>query len=183
MSLAVCPGSFDPVTHGHLDVVARAAAVFGEVVVVVVTNPAKAGTFAPAERVALLQEALRERGGLAGVRVEVLGGGLLAEHCARLGAAAIVKGVRGAADVEHEAPMAAMNRHLTGVETVLLTADPRWAHLSSSLVKEVASLGGDVRSLVPDAVLAALGRAVGEGAAPPTGAGAPREAAPHGPTG
>ncbi len=152
MALALCPGSFDPVTCGHVDLVQRAATLFDEVVVLVLTNPAKAGLFPPGQRVALLEEAL----GDTGVRVEAATGGLLVDHAARLGAAALVKGVRTAADVEHETPMALMNRHLSGVETVLLPADPRWAHVSSTLVKEVSALGGDVRGLVPAPVLAAL---------------------------
>ena len=158
MRRCVCPGSFDPVTAEHLDVIARAAALFDEVVVAVVTNPAKAPAFDVAERVVMLGEAVAglpgaERGR---VRVEAAPRGLLTDYCRQVGAAAVVKGVRGPADVDHEAPMAAMNRHLSGLETVLLPADPRWAHVSSSLVKEVAGLGGDVRGLVPDGVLAHL---------------------------
>lgn len=167
MTLVLCPGSFDPVTAGHLDLVTRAAALFDEVVVAVAENPAKAGLFTLEERVALLRAAVDHGDGVARavsarVRVEALPTGLLADHAARLGAVAVVKGVRTAADVEHETPMALMNRHLRGVDTVLLAADPRWAHVSSSLVKEVAGLGGDVRGLVPDVVLAALGERLGE---------------------
>jgi pantetheine-phosphate adenylyltransferase len=154
----VCPGSFDPVTTGHLDVIARAAALFDEVVVAVLSNPAKRSAFPPAERVAMLTEAVGglPAGAAGSVRVEAVAGGLLVDYCRRVGAVAVVKGVRSAVDVEHEVPMALMNRHLSGLETVLLPADPRWAHVSSSLVKEVAALGGDVSGLVPDGVLAAL---------------------------
>lgn len=160
MRRCVCPGSFDPVTHGHLDVITRAAALFDEVVVAVLTNPAKRSAFSPDERVRLLEEALAAatstRDAPTTVRVEAVAGGLLVDHARRVGAVAVVKGVRSGADVEHEMPMALMNRHLSGLETVLLPADPRWAHVSSSLVKEVAGLGGDVSELVPDGVLAAL---------------------------
>ena len=156
MRRCVCPGSFDPVTAGHLDVITRAAALFDAVVVAVVTNPAKAPAFDVAERVVMLGEALADHPDRGRVRVEAAPRGLLADYCRQVGAVAVVKGVRGATDVDLEAPMAAMNRHLTGLETVLLPADPRWAHVSSSLVKEVAGLGGDVRGLVPDGVLAHL---------------------------
>ena len=161
MTLAVCPGSFDPATEGHLDLVERAAALFDEVVVAVASNAAKAALFSHDERVALLRAALAQRPGCARVRVEALPHGLLAEHAAGLGAVAVVKGVRTAADVEHETPMALVNRRLGGVDTVLLPADPRWAHVSSSLVKEVARLGGDVTGLVPDVVLQALRERLG----------------------
>jgi len=124
------------------------------------TNSAKTPLFSSEQRVAMVEAAVDGSPGR--VRVEAVAGGLLAEYCARVGAAAVVKGVRTAADVEHETPMALMNRHLTGVDTVLLPADPRWAHLSSSLVKEVATLGGDVRGLLPEAALTALTERLGE---------------------
>lgn len=149
MTRAVCPGSYDPVTNGHVDVVLRAVELFDEVVVVVLHNPAKEGTFTPDERVALLREALPERDGL---RIEAHGGRLLVDVCKDLGATAIVKGLRGGTDFAYELPMALMNRHLTGVETVFLPGAPAFEHVSSSLVKEVAALGGDVTGLVPDLV-------------------------------
>ena len=149
----VCPGSFDPVTSGHVDVIRRAAALFDDVVVAVLANPAKAGTFTVPERVALLTAALD---GVPGVRVEAVDGGLLVDYCRRVGAVAVVKGLRSAADFAYELPMALMNRHLTGLETVFLPGDPRFEHVSSSLVKEVAAHGGDVGGLVPDAVLGPL---------------------------
>jgi pantetheine-phosphate adenylyltransferase len=152
----VCPGSFDPVTAGHLDVITRAAALFDEVVVAVLTNPAKRPAFSVQDRVAMLTEALAGQAGADGVRVQAAPGGLLVDFCRSVGATAVVKGVRSATDVEHESPMAQMNRHLSGLETVLLVADPRWAHVSSSLVKEVARLGGDVTGLVPPGVLRRL---------------------------
>ncbi len=153
MTRAVCPGSYDPVTNGHVDVVLRAADLFDEVVVVVLHNPTKQGTFTPEERVALLRQALPDR---AGLRVEAHGGRLLVDVCRDLGATAIVKGLRGGTDFAYELPMALMNRHLTGVETVFLPGAPAFEHVSSSLIKEVVRYGGDVAGLVPDHVLAAL---------------------------
>lgn len=140
-------------TTGHLDILRRAATLFDELVVAVMANPAKRGTFALAERLELLETCTAD---LPTVRVDAVTGGLLVDYCRDIGAVAVVKGVRGAADVEYELPMARMNRHLSGLETVLLPADPRWAHVSSSLVKEVAGHGGDVRGLVPDVVLPRL---------------------------
>jgi len=145
----VCPGSYDPVTNGHLDVIRRAAALYEEVVVAVLTNPAKPGTFTPAERIDLLREALGERGG---VRIVEVPRRLLVDFCREVEAPVVVKGLRSAADFSYELPMALMNRHLTGVETVFLPGDPQWEHVSSSLVREVVSLGGDVGGLVPESV-------------------------------
>lgn len=153
---AVCPGSYDPVTGGHLDVVERAAALYDEVVVAVLHNPAKAGTFSPEERVAFVERAV-ERLGLADrVRVEAFGGRLLVDVCRELDAGVVVKGLRGGTDFAYELPMALMNRHLTGVETVFLPGAPDLEHVSSSLVKEVVRYGGDVSGLVPDEVRDAL---------------------------
>ena len=149
----VCPGSFDPVTSGHVDVVRRAAALFDEVVVAVLANPAKRGLFTPAERQDLLRDSLLDT---PGVRVEVVDGGLLVDYCRRIEAVAVVKGLRSGTDFAYELPMALMNRHLTGLETVFLPGDPHFEHVSSSLVKEVAGHGGDVSGLVPDAVLPRL---------------------------
>jgi pantetheine-phosphate adenylyltransferase len=149
----VCPGSFDPVTVGHVDVVRRASALFDEVVVAVMTNPAKQSTFSLEERLDLLRAALA---GIDGVRVVEAGGGLLVDFCTRVGAGAVVKGLRSGTDVAYEMPMALMNRHLSGLETVFLPGDPTLEHISSSLVKEVAAHGGDVTGMVPDGVLAPL---------------------------
>ncbi|GAA2036874.1 pantetheine-phosphate adenylyltransferase [Pseudokineococcus marinus] len=164
VTTAACPGSFDPVTHGHLDVVARAAALFDEVVVLVVPNPSKRGLLAPERRAALLEEVLPGALGAAAerVRVELVPGGLLVDACRRVGAACVVKGVRGGADVDAEVPQALMNRHLSGLETLLLPGDPRWQHVASSLVREIARLGGDVDDLVPPAVAAAVHEALAE---------------------
>ncbi|QFG68991.1 pantetheine-phosphate adenylyltransferase [Ornithinimicrobium pratense] len=151
----VCPGSFDPVTHGHLDIIARATTLFEEVVVAILHNPAKRGTFEVPRRVAMVQQALPQE--LADrVRVESFGGQLLVDVCRQVDAGAIVKGLRGGTDFAYELPMALMNKHLTGVETVFLAGDPSLEHVSSSLVKEVHQYGGDVSALVPAEVLAAL---------------------------
>ncbi len=156
----VCPGSYDPVTNGHLDVIARAASLFDEVVVAVVQNPAKRGVFAVEERVEMITRALAGEMRSSGrVTVEAVQGGLLVDFCARVGAVAVVKGLRSPADFGFELPMALMNRHLSGLETVFLPGDPAYGHVSSSLVKEVSAHGGDVHGLVPDLVadrLAAL---------------------------
>lgn len=155
---AVCPGSYDPVTNGHVDVVGRAATLFDEVVVAVLYNPAKEGAFPVDERVRLLEESLA---GTPNLRVEAFADRLLVDVCRDLGATAIVKGLRGGTDFAYELPMALMNKHLTGIETVFLPGDPRFEHVSSSLVKEVVRYGGDVSGLVPDPVLAALRRQFG----------------------
>jgi pantetheine-phosphate adenylyltransferase len=152
----VCPGSFDPVTSGHLEVIGRAAALFDEVVVAVLKNPAKPGLFTLEERVGLVRAGLGEAGIAGSIRVEGVEGGLLVDYCRRIGAIAVVKGLRGGTDFAYELPMALMNRHLTNLETVFLAGDPKLEHVSSSLVKEVAAHGGDVTGLVPDVVLAAL---------------------------
>jgi pantetheine-phosphate adenylyltransferase len=150
---AVCPGSYDPVTNGHVDVISRAATLFNDVVVAVLYNPAKRGTFTIDERVSLLEESLT---GSPNVTVQAFADRLLVDVCSELGAVAIVKGLRGGTDFDYELPMARMNSHLTGIETVFLPGDPRFAHVSSSLVKEVVHYGGDVTGLVPDQVAAAL---------------------------
>ena len=152
---AVCPGSFDPVTLGHVDVFARAAALFDEVVVAIGVNRAKPSSsrlFSPDERLDLLREATAH---LDNVTVGEFDG-LVVDFARDLDAVAIVKGVRGVTDYEYEQPMAGMNRHLTGVDTVFLTTDPAYQFVSSSLVKEVASHGGDVSALVPPHVATAL---------------------------
>ncbi|NHA69779.1 pantetheine-phosphate adenylyltransferase [Phycicoccus flavus] len=153
---AVCPGSYDPVTHGHLDIVVRAAALYDEVVVAVLHNPAKQGVFAVAERVALVESAVAAAGLEDTVSVQAFADRLLVDVCREVGAAAVVKGLRGGTDLDYELPMALMNRHLTGVETVFLPGEPSLSHVSSSLVKEVVRYGGDVTGLVPDEVRDAL---------------------------
>ena len=149
----VCPGSYDPVTMGHVDVISRAATLYDEVVVAVLYNPAKRGTFGIEERIRLLDAALVA---VPNVRIEAFAGRLLVDVCREAGAQAIVKGLRGDTDFAYELPMAQMNRHLSGVETVFLPGDPKLGHVSSSLIKEVAAFGGDITGLVPEEVRAAL---------------------------
>ena len=144
---AVCPGSFDPVTHGHLDIIERTARLAGDVIVAVGSNPAKSALFSAEERVAMLQAACR---GWDNVSVMPFRG-LLVDFCLAHNVNVISKGVR-ATDFGYEVQMAQMNRRLTGVETILLPTDPQWAFVSSSLVREVATLGGDVSAFSPAAV-------------------------------
>ena len=152
MSLAVCPGSFDPVTLGHLDVVRRARSMFDEVVVAVAHNSAKRPLLSVDERVRLVRAAVAD---LPGVRV-VATEGLLADYLREAGASAVVKGLRGGADVDAELAMALMNRHLAGVETVFVPGDTSLAHIASSLVKDVARHGGRIDDLVPAGVVEAV---------------------------
>ena len=185
----VCPGSYDPVTAGHLDVIQRALSLFDEVVVAVLVNPAKRGLFSPEERGGFLQAALLDGddaasgsstlgpdspkpdsanpdlANLAGavstraaghLRIDVVQGGLLVDYCRSIGASAVVKGLRSGTDFAYELPMALMNRRLSGLETVFLPGEPTLEHISSSLVKEVAALGGNVTGMVPERVRVAL---------------------------
>lgn len=152
MRRAVCPGSFDPVTNGHLDIFARAAAVCDELTVAVGTNRSKGRLFGVEERLQMLREATA---GLPGVRVAAFGG-LLVDFCRENDIAVIVKGIRGTADVDYEVQMAQMNRQLADVETLFVPTDNRYSFLSSSLVREVAMFGGDVTELVPPGVAARL---------------------------
>jgi pantetheine-phosphate adenylyltransferase len=148
----VCPGSFDPVTNGHLDIVQRAASLFDEVIVAVGVNKSKSRLFSPDERIAMLEQATAEL-----PNVSVAGfTGLLTTFCQERGAHAIVKGLRAVSDFDYELQMAQMNSSLTDVETVFVPTSPEWSFLASSLVKEVAAFGGDVSGLVPDFVLGPL---------------------------
>ncbi|MDQ0735227.1 pantetheine-phosphate adenylyltransferase [Arthrobacter agilis] len=153
MSRAVCPGSFDPIHNGHIEVISRASRLFDEVIVAVSTNYAKKYRFGIDERLAFCSESLAH---LPGVTVRPMGAGLVAEFCREHGAAALVKGLRSGLDFDYELPMATMNRHLADVETVFLPTGTEFAHVSSTLLKEVAGLGGDIGAFVPDAVLARL---------------------------
>jgi pantetheine-phosphate adenylyltransferase len=145
MTGAVCPGSFDPVTEGHLDVITRAAAQFDEIIVTVMINKSKRGLFTVDERIELLKEAT---GHLGNVRVSSWHG-LLVDYARQEGFTAIVKGLRGANDFDYELQMAQMNQKLSGVDTLFIPANPTYSFLSSSLVKEVAMFGGDVEDMVP----------------------------------
>ena len=145
----VCPGSFDPVTNGHLDVVARAADLYDEVVVGVLINKTKRSLFSTEERMDMLREVTAPLGN---VVVESFHG-LLVDFCKANGIPAIVKGLRVVGDFEYELQMAQMNHRLSGVETLFVATNPDYSFLSSSLVKEVATYGGDVSGLVPDSVV------------------------------
>ncbi len=150
MTTALCPGSFDPPTNGHVDVIRRSGALFDRVVVAVIDNPSKTAMFTSEERMSLFGEIL-------GDSVETTSfSGLLVDHVREVGADVVVKGVRGIDDYEYETQMAHMNQHMTGMETLLLPTRPEYGFISSSLVKEIARLGGSVAGLVPDVVEKAL---------------------------
>ncbi|YAL82383.1 pantetheine-phosphate adenylyltransferase [Dermacoccaceae bacterium W4C1] len=149
----VCPGSYDPITVGHLDVIARAARLFDEVVVAVLHNPAKQGTFTAAERVELIEGATTE---FSNVRAAEFGAALTVDVCRQVDAGVLLKGVRSSTDVEYEWPMALLNREMTGVETLMLPADPQFGHYSTSLIRTIAAAGGDVTAMVPANVLGPL---------------------------
>ncbi len=154
--IAVVPGSFDPVTLGHLDVIERAAGLFDELHVLVVHNPGKTALLPIAKRVSLIQEAVVEAGMPGNITVTSWSVGLLVDYCTDVGASVLVKGIRSQIDVAYETPMAIVNRNLAGVETIFLLPDPAHAHVSSSLVRQVAGLGGDVSPYVPRVVSAFL---------------------------
>jgi len=149
---AVCPGSFDPVTLGHLDVIGRAAKLFDEVRVVVVHNPSKQAFLPATDRVALIARAVTDAGITGTVVVDEWTDGLLVDYCTKVGAQVLVKGIRAQVDLAYETPMAIVNRDLAGVETVFVLSDPVHAQVSSSLVREVFKLGGDISPYVPPAV-------------------------------
>ncbi|MCA0253760.1 MAG: pantetheine-phosphate adenylyltransferase [Actinobacteria bacterium] len=152
---AICPGSFDPITHGHLDVIRRAAGIFGDVIVGVGRNSAKNYLFSLDERVELAAAATAD---IPGVRVLPLSG-LLVDFARSHGAQVIVKGLRFASDFDFELQMAHLNAAVGGIETVMLPASSQWSTLSSTMIREIASFGGDVSAFVP-AVVADRIRAV-----------------------
>lgn len=149
----VCPGSYDPITNGHLDVITRASALYDDVVVAVLHNTAKQGTFSPEERITLIESATA---GLPNVRAVAFGDRLIVDVCRELDAGVLVKGIRGLTDYEYELPMALMNREMSGVETMLLPGDPAYTHYSSSLIRLIAQRGADVSAMVPAPVLGPL---------------------------
>lgn len=150
MTTALCPGSFDPPTYGHIDVIERSVHVFDRVVVAVVANPSKEPMFTAAERMGMIEEAFGDR-----VEVDSFDG-LLVDFARERGVDVVVKGLRAVSDFDYELQMAQMNRTLAEVETVFLPTNPEWSFLSSSLVREVARLGGAFRGLVPPHVATAL---------------------------
>lgn len=148
MRRAVCPGSFDPVTNGHIDIVSRASLLFDEVIVAVGVNKSKNRLFSAEERIEMLSEACRE---FPNVKVDGFTG-LLTTFCQERDIIAIVKGLRAVTDFDYELQMAQMNSSLAEIETVFVPTSPEWSFLASSLVKEVAMFGGDVSGLIPDFV-------------------------------
>lgn len=150
--IAVVPGSFDPVTLGHLDVIERAAGLFDELHVLVVHNPGKTALLPIAQRVSLIEQSIRDAAVPGNILVTSWSVGLLVDYCTEVGASVLIKGIRSQVDVAYETPMAIVNRDLAGVETVFLLPNPAHAHVSSSLVRQVSSLGGDVSPYVPKAV-------------------------------
>ena len=154
MAIAVYPGSFDPFTYGHLDIATRAAKMFETVHIVVVHNPAKNPRLTTEQRVELITEILKNKPGH--FVVSSLDTGLLVDYCKSLGADALVKGVRTNVDLDYELPMAQVNRDLSGIETIFIPADPTHGFVSSSLVKQVFDLGGDISKYVPTEVVKAL---------------------------
>ncbi len=148
MRKAVCPGSFDPVTLGHLDIVERASAIYDEVTVAVLVNKKKSSLYTVEERMALLGEVTA---GYGNVKVDSFHG-LLVDYCRAKGIPVIVKGLRAISDFDYELQMAQMNHGLASIETLFMTTNPLYSFLSSSLVKEVATYGGDVSGLVPELV-------------------------------
>ena len=147
----VCPGSFDPVTNGHLDIIGRMSLLFDEVVVAVGKNAGKNGLFLYGERVDMISEVTAH---LPNVRVEAIDGNeLLVDFCTARGIRGVIKGLRAVSDFDYELQMAQMNHRLADIETLFVATNPLYSFLSSSLIKEVCALGGDVAGLVPDAVL------------------------------
>jgi pantetheine-phosphate adenylyltransferase len=149
----VCPGSFDPVTNGHLDVIERASRLYDEVTVAVLVNAAKSGLFPVDERIEMLREVTA---GFGNVKIDSFQG-LLVDYCRDHDIPVVVKGLRAVSDFDYELQMSQMNNRLTGVETLFVATNPEYSFLSSSLVKEVAKWGGDVSALVPEPVLRRLG--------------------------
>jgi pantetheine-phosphate adenylyltransferase len=148
----VCPGSFDPVTNGHLDIISRAASLYDEVVVAVLINMTKKSLFTVDERVELLGEVTAQYGNVKIDRFH----GLLVDFCAANGITAVVKGLRAVSDFEYEMQMAQMNYRMAKVETLFMTTNPLYSFLSSSLIKEIARYGGDVSGLVPEPAVSRL---------------------------
>jgi pantetheine-phosphate adenylyltransferase len=160
VAIAICPGSFDPVTHGHLDIIERTARHFDDVIVAVIRNPQKSESlFTLEERQEMLADVTAH---LPNVRIEYFKG-LLVEFAKRHGAVAIIKGLRAVSDFDTELQMAQMNHHLSGIDTFFISTSPQYSFLSSSLVKEIARFGGDVSSMVPAIVADRLAKRFGNG--------------------
>lgn len=154
----ICPGSFDPVTMGHIDIIERAVARFGEVVVAVMDNPRKQPLFSVRERIELIEQTTVH---LPDVSIDRFDG-LLVDYCASRGIRVVCKGLRAVSDFEYELQMAQMNQRMGDVETLFMSTSPEYSYLSSSLVKEVARYGGPLEGVVPEEVAVALRRRYGQ---------------------
>jgi pantetheine-phosphate adenylyltransferase len=164
---AVCPGSFDPITNGHLDVIERASHLFDEVVIAVLVNNSKSSLFTIEERIVLARDCVQH---LPNVKVDMWSG-LLVDYCRENKVDAIVKGLRAVSDFDYELQMAQMNLQLKGVDTLLMATKPAYSFLSSSLVREIARYGGDVSNLVPAGVLSELTRKAKDSPSPSSQSG------------
>jgi pantetheine-phosphate adenylyltransferase len=164
---AVCPGSFDPITNGHLDVIERASHLFDEVVIAVLVNNSKSSLFTIEERIVLARDCVKH---LLNVKVDMWSG-LLVDYCRENKVDAIVKGLRAVSDFDYELQMAQMNLQLKGVDTLLMATKPAYSFLSSSLVREIARYGGDVSKLVPAGVLSELIRKAKDSSSPSSQSG------------
>lgn len=167
MKKAVCPGSFDPITNGHLDVIERASHLFDEVVIAVLVNNSKSSLFTIEERIVLARDCVKR---LPNVKVDMWSG-LLVDYCRENKVDAIVKGLRAVSDFDYELQMAQMNLQLKGVDTLLMATKPAYSFLSSSLVREIARYGGDVSNLVPAGVLSELTRKAKDSPSPSSQSG------------
>ena len=167
MKKAVCPGSFDPITNGHLDVIERASHLFDEVVIAVLVNNSKSSLFTIEERIVLARDCVKH---LPNVKVDMWSG-LLVDYCRENKVDAIVTGLRAVSDFDYELQMAQMNLQLKGVDTLLMATKPAYSFLSSSLVREIARYGGDVSNLVPAGVLSELTRKAKDSPSPSSQSG------------
>lgn len=167
MKKAVCPGSFDPITNGHLDVIERASHLFDELVIAVLVNNSKSSLFTIEERIVLAGDCVKH---LPNVKVDMWSG-LLVDYCRENKVDAIVKGLRAVSDFDYELQMAQMNLQLKGVDTLLMATKPAYSFLSSSLVREIARYGGDVSNLVPAGVLSELTRKAKDSSSPSSQSG------------
>ena len=167
MKKAVCPGSFDPITNGHLDVIERASHLFDEVVIAVLVNNSKSSLFTIEERIVLARDCVKH---LPNVKVDMWSG-LLVDYCRENNVDAIVKGLRAVSDFDYELQMSQMNLQLKGVDTLLMATKPAYSFLSSSLVREIARYGGDVSKLVPPGVLSELIRKAKDSSSPSSQSG------------
>jgi pantetheine-phosphate adenylyltransferase len=155
--LAVYPGSFDPITLGHVDIIARSSKLFDQLHVLVVHNPEKQPRFDSSQRVNLIRESLAEAGVAEdNITITELSTGLLVDYIRKVDAQVLIKGFRNNVDLDYELPMAKVNRDLSGIETIFISADPQYGLVASSLVRQVAALGGPVENYVSKAVAKAL---------------------------